>query len=83
MDAETKQQFERLNKKLNELIAGKQQGERWVGAGWVTDLTGWSPEKMRQARESKLIEFKRNKTGGYLYKLESIPEIFIKQKQAS
>jgi len=83
MDSETKAQFERINKKLNDLLSGKQQSERWVGPGWITDLTGWSPEKMRQARQSKLIEFKRSKTGGYLYKLESIPEQFIKQKQAS
>lgn len=79
MDAELKQQFELINKKLNALAAG-QRKETWVGPGWVTDLTGWNNEKMRQAREGNLIEFKRSSTGGYLYKLESIPEQFIIKK---
>jgi hypothetical protein len=54
----------------------------WINAGWVTDLTGWSGEKMRQAREQGIIEYRRKKTGGYEYKLESIPETFIIKKQA-
>jgi hypothetical protein len=70
-----------INKKLNALAVA-QKKETWVGPGWVTDLTGWSPEKMRQARNSKIIEYKESPGGGYLYKLESIPEQFIKQKQA-
>lgn len=81
MDRELKQQFELINKKLNALAA-QQRKDTWVTAHWITDLTGWDNEKMRQARDSKIIEFKRSQTGGYLYKLESIPEIFIK-KQAS
>jgi hypothetical protein len=79
MEAELKQQFELINKKLNALAAG-QRKETWVGPGWVTDLTGWNNEKMRQARINKIIEFKRSATGGYLYKLESIPEQFIIKK---
>lgn len=82
MERELEQALERINKKLNAIAAG-QRKETWVPVGWVTDLTGWDNEKMRQARENNIIEFKRNDTGGYLYKLESIPEIFIKQKQAS
>lgn len=83
MDKETKEQFERLHKKLNALatkILSEEQKETWVGPGWITDLTGWDYEKMRQARDSKIIEFKRSKGGGYLYKLESIPEIFLKKQ---
>lgn len=84
MDRELKQQFELINKKLNALAAQQRdQPAHWVGPSWVTDLTGWDAEKLRQARENKLIEFKRSQGGGYLYKLESIPEIFLKQKQAS
>jgi hypothetical protein len=78
MDRELKLELERINKKLNALAAG-QRKETWVGPGWVTDITGWNYEKMRQAREGKIIEFKRSDGGGYLYKLESIPEIFIKK----
>lgn len=82
MDRELKQQFELINKKLNALAAG-QRKETWVTVSWVTELTGWDREKLRQARESKIIEFKRSETGGWLYKLESIPEQFIIKKQAS
>jgi hypothetical protein len=82
MDRELKAEFERLNKKMNALAAEVRK-ETWVTVGWVTDLTGWDGEKLRQAREQKIIEFKKSSSGGYLYKLESIPEIFIKQKQAS
>jgi hypothetical protein len=82
MDQETKVQFERLHKKLNDLLAA-QRKETWVGPGWVTELTNWTREKLRQAREQKIIEFKRSPGGGYLYKLESIPEQFLLKKQAS
>lgn len=81
MDAETKREFERLNKKLNELAAG-QRKETWVSPGWITDLTGWDCEKLRQARNQKIVEYKRSEGGGWLYKLESIPDRFIIKKQA-
>jgi hypothetical protein len=82
VDRETKAEFERLNKKLNDLLSAQRKAT-WIGPTWVTDLTGWTPEEMRQARQHNIIEFKRSPGGGYLYKLESIPEQFIKQKQAS
>lgn len=82
MDRELKTELDRINKKLNALAAG-QRKETWVPPGFITDLTGWDKEKLRQVREQKIVEFKRSVGGGWLYKLESIPEIFIKQKQAS
>lgn len=81
MDSETKREFERLNKKLNDLAAGQRKAT-WVGPKWVTSVTLWSREDLRQAREQKIIEFKESPGGGWLYKLESIPDIFIR-KQAS
>lgn len=82
MDRELKQQFELINKKLNALAAA-QRKDTWVGYSWIQKLTGWTAEELRQAREQNIIECKRGDGGGYLYKLESIPEIFIKHKQAS
>lgn len=82
MDRELKQQFELINKKLNALAAGQLKAT-WIPPGWVTDITGWDKEKLRQARDQNIVEFKRSPGGGYLYKLESIPEIFIKQKQSA
>lgn len=77
MDAEIKQEFNRLNAKLNTLM-GSSKKETWVKVGFVTDLTGWDREKLRQARDQGLIEFKKTKDG-WFYKLESIPEVFIKK----
>ncbi len=79
MDAETKQEFERLHKKLNALAAG-QKKETWVGPGWITDLTGWNKSKLQVARNQGIIESKKSTGGGYLYKLESVPQIFIKSQ---
>lgn len=81
MDRDIKQQFELINKKLNALAAG-QRKETWVSPKWVTDLTQWSAEDLRQARKQGIIEYKESPGGGWLYKIESIPEQFIK-KQAS
>lgn len=80
MDADIKREFDRLHKEIKVLTAAPKKST-WVGPGWVTDLTGWNKEKLRQARDANIIEFKRSDAGGYLYKLESIPEIFIKQIQ--
>lgn len=49
----------------------------WVRVGWITDLTGWNKEKLRQAREQGLVEFKEEGKS-YKYKLESIHPLFIK-----
>ena len=81
MDRELKQQFELINKKLNALAAG-QRKETWVSPVWVSKVTGWNFRELDQARKQNIVEYKTNDKGGYLYKLESIPEIFIKQKQA-
>lgn len=81
MDRELKQQFELINKKLNALSVA-QRKETWVAAVWVSKVTGWNFRDLELARRHNLIEYKKE-GGGYLYKLESIPEQFIKQKQAS
>lgn len=78
MDQELKRELSSIQKKLNDLMAGKRK-ETWAGPGWVTKLTGWNNETLRQARDQQIVEFKRSPTGGWLYKLESIPEQFIKK----
>jgi hypothetical protein len=61
----------------------KPKTETWAGPSWVTDLTGWRKEKLRQAREQGLIIYRAAGTG-YEYLLESIPVLFLKnQKQQS
>src|SRR5690349_21164746 len=62
MDKEIKQQFDLLNKKLNALVAG-QRKSTWVSPGFITDITGWNNEKLRQVREQKIVEFKKSPGG--------------------
>jgi hypothetical protein len=81
MDAETKRELTRINDKLNKIVAG-QQKSTWVSPLFITDLTGWDKEKLRQARQQNIVECKRDGRG-WLYKLESVPEQFIIKKQAS
>jgi hypothetical protein len=82
MDAETKREFDRLHRELKALKM-EQEKKTWVSPSWISDLTGWSKEKLRMAREQKIVEVKRSNSGGWLYRLESIPQHFIKQKITS
>ena len=69
----------RIDGKLTALL-NKPEKKTWVPVSFVTDLTGWDGEKLRQVREAKIIEFRHRKDcGGYEYLLESIPEQFIKK----
>jgi hypothetical protein len=82
MDRELEARLDRIDKKLNAMAAANRK-DTWLPPGWVTKLTGWNREELRQARENKIVEYKASPGGGWLYKLESIPEQFIKRKQAS
>lgn len=78
MDQDIKREFDRLHRELKALKA-TQDKETWVPVSWILEATGWSKRKLQAAREQKIIEYKKSDGGGYLYKLESIPDIFIKQ----
>jgi len=82
MDQELKREFDRLHREIKSL---KQVQEKatWVSHVWIMEVTGWNKRKLQAARDQNIIEYKESPGGGYLYKLESIPEQFIKQKQAS
>jgi hypothetical protein len=82
MEQEVKREITKLQKQIKALVAIKDKST-WVSAHWVTDLTGWDKERLRTARDQNIIEHKRSEGGGWLYKLESIPQQFIKQKQPS
>lgn len=82
MEPDIKREFEKLHREIKALKAGQDKAT-WVSAAWILEVTGWSKRRLQTAREQKIVEYKESEGGGYLYKLESIPEIFIKQKQAS
>jgi hypothetical protein len=53
----------------------------WVNVSWITMLTGWNGEKLRQAREAGIIKFRsKGSTRSYEYLVESVPEILIAKR---
>jgi hypothetical protein len=81
MDQEIKREFDKLHREIKALAV--QSKATYVGPSWIMQITGWSKRKLQSAREQGIVEFKKNEAGGLVYKLESIPEILIKHKQAS
>jgi hypothetical protein len=53
---------------------------KWSKRGFVTDLTGWDHEKLRQAREQNLITWEERGKGIFWYDINSIPERFLIKK---
>jgi hypothetical protein len=82
MDQELKRELDKIHREIKALKQVRAKAT-WVSPSWVTELTGWDKERLRMARNQGILDSKKSSTGGYLYKLESIPEHFIKQKQAS
>lgn len=77
LDPQIKTELVRINAKLAH-ISQKQSRQTWVKPKWITDLTGWGSEKLRQAREENLIQHRRAGKN-FEYLLESIPDQFIKK----
>lgn len=66
----------RLEKKVDRLLKLMQPRPMWVRASVITSLTGWTNQKMRQARENGYIEYKEE--DGLWYNLTSLNEKFLK-----
>lgn len=56
---------------------------RWVRASIVVQLTGWNSGKMRSARESGAIDWKKDKDGSLWYDLNSLHPALIKSNTDS
>lgn len=82
MDLETKKYLDRIYAKIT-FLTEKEKKATWISPSWLKKLTGWSAEEMRQAREQRIIEYKASEGGGWLYKLESVPEQFIVKQTVS
>lgn len=76
-DTAIKQQLDRIERKLSVISAEKKK--TWVKVSWITEATGWDREKMRQAREQGLVEWKDDAKMGRVYNLDSINPLFIKK----
>lgn len=85
MDREIQQQFNRVNDKLNKVLMALIEGKKpvWAKVGFVTRITGWDHETLRQARKQGIIEWKTDPMQGRLYNLNSIPSIFIRHENTN
>lgn len=75
------QRLEHKIDKLERLIKSQQQAKSagtWAGPSWITEITGWDKERLRQAREQSIIQFRRSKGGGWEYKIDSLHPLLIK-----
>jgi hypothetical protein len=68
-------QLERIEKAMK---GSEKKKESWVKVSTVTRITGWNKEQLRQARVNGILERKKEKDG-FWYKLESIPEVYLKK----
>lgn len=68
----------RIDSKLTTLL-GMRKKQTWVKVHFIQDLTGWTAERFRQARDGGVIEFRKTAANGFEYLLESLPEQFIKK----
>lgn len=76
---EVAEQLKRIDAKLTHLI-NRPAKQTWVSVGIIQTLTGWDGKAVDKARKNGLVQFKKNSNGGYLYHLESLPEMFIVNK---
>lgn len=81
---EIKRSQQRIDSKLTALLTREKSPtkETWVKVSFITDLTGWDREKMRTARETGIIRWRRSKETGIEYDLDSLNEKFIIKKTA-
>ena len=76
---EIKRTQARIDSKLTTLL-NRPKKETWVRVFFIQDLTGWDAQRLRQARESGCIEWRKGENG-FEYLLESLNEKFIKANQ--
>lgn len=69
MTANQEKLLREVNRKLDMFLG---LSDKWVTAGDVKRLTGWTSEQLRYRRDNAMVEFKLTPTGGYLYKHSSI-----------
>lgn len=82
MDPDTARELKRIQRQLDKLLE-VQTKAMWAKVAFVQSLTGWDAEKLRQAREQGLVEWKKDEKLGWLYNLNSIPKIFIRENNTT
>lgn len=73
----------KIDRVLTLLTRQEKEKNKWVSATWIQELTGWDGERLRQAREDKIIECKKVRPKVYKYLLSSLPQQFIKLQTVS
>jgi DNA anti-recombination protein RmuC len=85
MDAETKRYLDKMDRRWNEQLKSildhlqtKNEKATWITANQVNKRFGITAKELARMRTLGQIEFKQSRGGGWLYKLESVPEVFKK-----
>lgn len=68
----------RLEKKLRDIEKQKSVRRDWVKVTKVVQLTGWTKEQLRSARENEEIEYKKN-AKGFFYNLSTLNPLLLKK----
>lgn len=63
--------------KVNKLYEANKPRQTWVNATWLKEMTGWSGERMREAREMDVVEYRKKKSGSYEYLVQSLDDKFL------
>lgn len=81
MDADIKKYLDRLYNKITSLEQRlvKQEKSTWLTANQLNKQLGIGHRKLEKYRALGQVEFKKSRGGGWLYRLESVPQEFIKQ----
>lgn len=79
----TEQKIDQILQRVQRIEQQSRTKDKWVSAIWITRLTGWDREVLRQARDQGIIEYREKKGGGIEYLLSSVPPEFRKIQEAS
>ena len=67
---ELRLEIKALHRKLDQVI--QQQQSRYVTASDILKLTGWTKQQLRYRRNNNLVQYRKNKSGGYEYNVTGI-----------
>lgn len=76
-------ELESIKETLRRIETQSRQKTTWVNAAWIMRYTGWTAGEMRDARNQKIVTYKKKHSGSFEYLLESLPEQFIIRKQVA
>lgn len=69
--------LERMERKLALLVQDTRKKPEWVRVTFIMQATGWTKERLRQARADGVVKFQK-RDDGFWYDINSINPLFVK-----